>query len=217
MSWFLNRIRSKKIFFIAVCFIIFGVILCWMTKSFWFLFLPILGVVLLTVFIFIYCNSKVINIIKCQYKDFSSTSKVRNIDCMVIGDMINPFFLVKEGVSFIQIYAPGRGFLSDYEIIRHTHSILKDGGVIYIPYKMKYTNNGLSIFDYPILHPITIEKYKIGQKNKQSKYPIIYHLISSIKILFQIQAKRGFLRENIDERIDKFCSERGYKVIYVEI
>ena len=61
-----------------------------------------------------------------QIQPFGAYSEIRNVDVLIIGDMINPCIVVKDGQSYVQIKAPFRNLESCYELVRHTHSILND-------------------------------------------------------------------------------------------
>lgn len=154
--------------------------------------------------------------LKKQYETFNSTSKIRNIDCLFVGDMLKSSEYIEGGCSLAQLSAPGRGFLSDYEIIRHAHSILKDNGCIYIPYRIRHADSGLSLFDYPIFHRVTFEKYKCSHKAKRAKYPFFFAPLKTILFLLGPRKASGTLKSRCFPEIDKFCEERGYTVVYIE-
>lgn len=218
MSRILEIIRSKKFVLIGVGLILLSIILAFATNNFWFLFFSVFGIVICCLFVASLIDNKVSNIIKEQCKIFGASSKVRNVDCLIIGDMIDASSCVNKDETFIQISDANRGFLSDYEIIRHTHSILKDeGGIIYIPYKKKNINNDFIFFDYPFFHTITLNKYDLKNKVKELKHPFFYHPVLSLKKLFGRKNKKGVFRILVDKRIDEFCAERGYVVKYIEI
>ena len=215
MSRILKFIRTKQgiVYVVSVVLIISGIVLKCILAHALFLLLSLLGVVSIVMLVI---NRRVVKMIRTQYADFFSADGKRNIDCLVIGDMLDAKSFLAADLNYIQIAAPKRGFLSDYEIIRHAHSILKDNGIIYIPFRKKYIDNKLSVFDYPILHPITLEKYHCKRELRKISYPLLFNFRNAILLLIGKSRKHGNVRSGLDSRIDDFCRIRGYEVKYIE-
>lgn len=149
-----------------------------------------------------------------QYVPFSSTSQIRNIDYLIVGDMCDSSVIVNKNKTFIQIQAPKRGVHSCYEIVRHTHSILKDGGTVCVCLNQHYINKPIGVFDIPFFHPVTIKRLCLQNINRWASYPMICRPLSAIILLLGIQSKRYVLCNESYREIDEFCSERGYTVQY---
>ena len=146
---------------------------------------------------------------------FGAYSDVRNVNVLIIGDMIAPE-VVGAGRSFVQVCAPGRGLRSCYEVLRHTHSILDDeGGDSCVVIALKAKNRGkmdFSVFDVPFFHRITVKKYGLERLCRLEKFPVIYEPLGIFAAAFGIKS-RGWHEEGcFSPEIEKFCDERGYRV-----
>ena len=217
MSGVLKVFRSKKSLLIvfAAVLIVAGLCGAVVLHSGWILFLSAVGAMIITV---LWINHKAAVSLQKQYEAFSTQSDIRNVDCLIIGDMIDSSSIIPNGESYVQLAAPNRGFLSDYELLRHTHSILKEsGGKIYIPYCPKKKKEALSLFDYPILHITTLKKYNCVSEAPKSKNPLFYSPVDTLKFVF-VKGGRGSTEDNsADQRIEEFCMERGYSVSFVRL
>jgi len=78
---------------------------------------------------------------------FDIFSNVRNVDYLVIGDFCRAEDYVPKGKTYVQIAAPGRSLNSSFQILRHTHSILKENGNVIIP--IGNSKKDFMIFDMP--------------------------------------------------------------------
>ncbi len=145
---------------------------------------------------------------------FGAQSNIRNIDYLVISDMCNVEDFIPAQSTYIQIAVPGRGENSAFEILKHTHSILKENGTVVIAVNKR--NKRFSIFDVPFLHRITIKKYRLERLCMMYKNPLFFAPIASLKILFGGGRSAYNIERNIDNKVGSFCHERGYELIYLE-
>lgn len=218
MSRFLRRLKKKRRPFIAVITVLFVVLVCFLGVFYKNLWLFVIAALIIGALVIINLDRRVTSILNQQYRVFDMKSLTRNVDCLIIGDMIDPSFCIKKGESFVQIAAPKRGFLSDYELLRHTHSILKaDGGRVCIVYRANCVDKGLYLFDYPIFHITTINRYHLTNKIKSIKHPMFHHPICSIIMACDIRAKKGIVRSASNKEIVDFCYNRGYEIEFIEI
>ena len=216
MSRFLKKcIKNLRLFLYAGVFLAAaGVALSIAYANLYFLLISGLGIVLIAAALI---NKQAVAKLKNQYAVFSPQSSTRNVDCLLVGDMVLADRFTESGTSVVQLAAPGRGFFSDYELIRHAHSILKDGGSIIVAYYAKNADKGLSIFDYPIFHQITFEKYHCTDKKKRMQFPLLFAPVRTLRFLYGPSAKDGTLKYREFPAIDSFCEERGYNVTYIEL
>lgn len=200
MSWILSVLKNENKL-VALVLAFFGILL--------FVFkLYILSVVvfllLLTHILVFKLNKVVIKKLNKQAEVFTSLSEIRNVDYLVIGDMCQLDLLGNK----VELLAPGRGINACYEILRHTHSILKPGGKVIVAVKKKSVNNSINSFDLPFFHSITINRLQL--KNIKQKRIAYLHLIRSIKYILNVKSKGYVFSKCYDERIITFCEERGY-------
>ncbi len=145
------------------------------------------------------------------HKPFDTFSEIRNVDYLIIGDQCDPQEFVPEDKTYVQIAAPDRGIRSAYQILRHTHSILKEegGAVIMTCGKSK---KEFSIFDIPFLHPVTIKKYHLENLKMKSNLPILFAPIASLKFLIGGTQHTYTAMRDVDEELITFCEERNYSL-----
>lgn len=145
---------------------------------------------------------------------FGTFSNIRNVDYLIIGDFCNAEDYVPKGSSFVQVAAPGRGLNSSYQILRHTHSILKENGgnVVIVLGKSK---KEFTIFDMPFLHPITIKKYHLELLKMKSKLTFIFAPLDSVRFLLGSVSKYSLV-QSADAELASFCAERGYSLTCIE-
>lgn len=146
---------------------------------------------------------------------FGTFSNIRNVDYLIIGDFCKAKDYVPEGSSYVQVAAPGRGLNSSYQILRHTHSILKEeGGNVVIA--IGKSKKDFMIFDMPFLHPITIKKYHLERLRKMSKLTFIFSPIDSIRFLLGGGYSTYVPVQKVDSELASFCAERDYSLICLE-
>ncbi len=145
---------------------------------------------------------------------FGSFSPVRNVDYLVIGDCIDPAACVPQGATFVQVAAPDRSRNASYQILRHTHSILKEeGGNVVIAIGRGKAD--FTLFDMPFLHPITVKKYHLEGKQRMSRLAFLFAPIASIRFL--VGRPHAFRpAEDVDAQLAAFCQERGYTLTCLE-
>ena len=173
--------------------------------------------IMLLYLIIIFINSKAVNRSFAQYAPFESTSHVRNVDYLIIGEMSDNV-LKMECIedSFVQIKAPCRGMKACYELLRHTHSILRDGGNVIICLDSKHINKTFTVFDLVFFHPITINRYNLNRLNRWKMCPFYRMPFTTILYLINYSSNNFKVSNYHYDEIDEFCSERGYSVKYYE-
>lgn len=159
-----------------------------------------------------YINSKVRNKMRQMHAPFTTKSNIRNVDYLVIGDCINAIECVPENKSYVQIAAPGRSEKSCYQILRHTHSILKENGGTVI-FAFGNGKEEFTLFDAPFLHYITIKKYHLEGLKMKSAFPIIFAPIRAINMVFGGGYSTYTQVDNTDAELMKFCADRNYSLI----
>lgn len=156
-----------------------------------------------------------------QVRPFGSYSEIRNVDVLIVGDMIDVSAVIEEGQRYVQIKAPFSNLRSCYEIIRHTHSILNDESgksIVVIALKKKYANQEcFSVFDVPFFHRITIQKYGLERLCWLKKLPIFISPFASLIMAMNITSGSYEECECNSRGIKEFCEERGYNVKFLSL
>lgn len=163
-------------------------------------------------------NRTVLKKLYSQRDPFKIGGKVRNVDYLIIGDMINPATIIPASKTFVQIKAPNRGLLVSFEILRHTSSILdEDNGNVIIATTLKNkTDDKFSVFDIPFLYNLSIKKLGIERLSKLSRYPALINPLSSIKLVLNLDKKNWKETECPNKEISIFCTERNFNLSYYE-
>lgn len=161
-------------------------------------------------------------VLKKMYKQkmpFEPTSKIRNIDYLVIGDMCRTEHIVPAGKTCLQIMAPSRSLYASYEIMRHTFSILRDfegGGILVLAVRDKYAEkHNFSLFDIPFLHPVTIRKLGLARLARQTRLPLLFAPVRSLRFLLNLRRRTYIHGPCPDRAISEFCKERNIELIYL--
>ncbi len=149
-----------------------------------------------------------------QIIPFSANSMIRNIDYLIIGDMCNPSGFLPEGSNYIQLCRPNRGLVASYQILRHTHSILKEEGgvVVFVIKPNQLTGETYSIFDLPFFHKTTIRELNLENKVHATRWPLAFEPINSIKFLMN---RMNDVKKDVsctNEEIIAFCRDRGIEL-----
>lgn len=152
---------------------------------------------------------------------FSPSSKVRNIDCLLIGDMCCPDDIIPENKSYIYISAPGRSLKSSFEILRHTFSILKeDGGEAVIAIQKGNMEKDISLFDIPFfeLSPVSIKRLHLEGLKRKKVLPLLFAPVKSLQILLGKKYKSIREIRLVPPEIEDFCKERNIslRIIHLE-
>ena len=109
-------------------------------------------------------------------------SDIRNVDYLVIGEYCDVGKIIPGGKTCVRILAPRRSYEASYQILRHTHSILKEEGgtVIICAEKME---RKYSVFDIPFFHPITIKKLNLERLKTMSYAPLLFSPVNALRFL----------------------------------
>lgn len=208
MSRFLKVSRySLTVIFLGACLSgVLGVLL-----DRWYL----MGIAVVTAYgMFLQFNDTVLRKQALQSSPFGANSPVRNVEYLIIGDMFDGACAIGENATYVQISAPGRGEAACYEIVRHTHSILKEGGTVCICMDHRHIHDPIGIFDIRFFHPVTINRLHLRGKQKCARLPVLFAPIRSFRILIGRLSKKYTPSEYRSAEIETFCLERGYNVQY---
>ena len=179
--------------------------------NFWNLIYIIPLILAIVVYLLNKAAKKKMNTIKSV---FSPTGTVRNVDCLIIGEKIDAKSVVN-CENTVEINTPNASLASSYELLRHTFSILKDGGTAIIAVKKsKASADDFSVFAVPFFHDITLTRLKLRALRRKSKYPMIYYPIETLQFLFG-KRKSKFKIVKPDSVIAEFCVDRDIKLIVV--
>lgn len=160
-----------------------------------------------------YCcmNIRVKKTIDKQVTPFDTYSEIRNVDYLIIGDMYKLPQNIKSA-DYVHIFAPNRTLYACFEILKHTHSILKKGGkVIFAIKKNNVDKKEYSLFDIPFFHYITIRLQNLEILKRKYSRPVINAFFESLLICANIFSK-GYKIEKAPEDVALFCNERGYGI-----
>ena len=153
-----------------------------------------------------------------QKMPFEPTSKIRNIDYLVIGDMCRTEHIVPAGKTCLQIMAPSRSLYASYEFMRHTFSILQNsgGGILVLAVRDKYAEKqNFSLFDIPFLHPVTIRRLGLARLARQTRLPLLFAPVRSLRFLLNLRRRTYIHGPCPDRAISEFCKERNIELIYL--
>ena len=143
---------------------------------------------------------------------FSLTpSSPRNFDYLVIGDSCNTEDLVPKNSRSICFLAPARTTEASFLIFKHVFSLLKENGghVVFVVKRKNIFSKGITLFDVPFLHPVTIQRLALRSLLKKSRFPLIFSPLLSVKFLLGARQKRKLCREAFPlTEIEAFCKER---------
>lgn len=159
-------------------------------------------------------NEAALRRISRQRELFIAGSRVRNVDYLLIGDMCRATDIVPAGKTYVQLAAPGRSLAASYEILRHTHSILKeDGGcVVLTPAGGK---SGYSVYDVPFFHTVTVSRLGLSTLRKMQRLPALFAPWRTARFLLGV-AGRGWRESECPKReITDFCAERSIVLKYM--
>lgn len=212
MSGILKKImmREKKI---AVLLIVFLLMVVAVALGIYLHLNPVYYVIVYALIILgVFLTYAVRNKMRKMSAPFATFSNVRNVDYLVIGDFCKAEDYVPEDKTYVQVAAPGRSLNSSLQILRHTHSILKEeGGNVVIA--IGNSKKDFLIFDMPFLHSITIKKFRLERLQKMSKYAFVFSPIESIRFLSGGGYSTYTPVQNVDAELAAFCEERGYSLI----
>lgn len=165
-------------------------------------------------------NEVILNRLQRQISCMGPRSRVRDVDYLVIGDQCRVMDLVPHGRKYVQITAPGRSLRAAFEILRHTWSILKDGGHAVLAVcetngSRNMTKSGeFSVFDVPFLHAITVKALGLERLRHRSMMPVVFAPLRSFRFLLGMHLS-GWRRQECPLReVKEFCNERGIILEY---
>ena len=151
-----------------------------------------------------------------QKEPFGINSRIRNVDYLIIGDYCDVKDHVPDEASHIEFFAPGRSYQAAFQILRHTHSILKEeGGTVIMTIgkgKKLYT-----VFDIAFFHEITIRKYGLQMLKKLSRFPLVAEPLNSLRFLVGGGTHSTYISsDNVPSDLRTFCDERNYRLILLK-
>lgn len=160
-------------------------------------------------------NWIVIKKIYIQKEPLSVYSEIRNVDYLIIGEYCKTSLLpITKEDSYIEILSPARSYEASYQILRHTHSILKEGGTVIISVGKK--KKGYTVFDIPFFHEITIKELKLNRLKKMSHIPFLFSPLRSIKLIIGQEEHNMHLNtKGVPSELRAFCEERNYNLIFL--
>lgn len=210
MSRFL-KYQKKKIlafFFLLLCFIL--LLLGKVAVS------VILGTLFVFVCLLAIVEKKAHKKLNEQVQIFSPNSSVRNVDRLIIGDLLTSD--CEEMENAVSICAPGRTLFASFQILRHTHSILRSDGlgeVVIVVKKDSITRKTYSVFDIPFFYYTTIQMQNLYQLQRKGKHLMLHAPIKTTRFVFHLTNTKYYEVGVLDQTIDDFCAERGYRVKYL--
>lgn len=177
-------LRNKRVWGVG-----FGCLLLLLSLLVKNLLLMILGCLLIILIIAdFYAYKKIMR----QMEPFQTRSKIRNVDYLVIGDMVDAVRFVPKGKSYVSICAPERSLFSCIEILQHTSSILNESGgnVLFFYRNSSMDPTSITLFDFPFLSEVAMKKLGLSTIRKRMQYPLLYSPIKTSMFL----ANRGGTR-----------------------
>ena len=191
---------------------VFTLVICF-TNHLWFLF-----VILILIGICVAVNFSLYKKIKNNVNQMNATGTIRNVDFLIIGEYIDVHSLVDDSSSVFAVLSPERSLQASKEILRHTFSILRDGGTVIITNK-KGVINDYTCFDTMWFHDITIKRLGLKTKKILNKFPLFVEPVKSICLLMRADNKGKKINKMScpDSEISEFCSKRGLNFKYYQI
>ena len=179
--------------------------------------LPFVIMVVVLLGILFMLNRLALKNLNCQKDPFKIGGNVRNVDYLIIGDMINPATVVPANKTYVQIKAPSRSLLASFEILRHTSSILDEdnGNVVICTAKKNRGKGTYSIFDTPFFYYLTIKKKGLETLNKLARFPVLIKPFSTIQLVLDLN-KKWKEAACPNNEIVVFCSKRNFNLSYYE-
>lgn len=216
MSRILSLLKRRKV--VILCLLIFFFIIALLidikSRSF------LLSLIFFLLLLLYVLNLYVYREIQMPSRIFLPTSKIRNVDYLIIGDLCCVEKFLPENSSHIEITAPDRSLKSSFEILRHVFCILnEDNANVIITVKKKKMMDDYSLFDYPIFNLSSTSMKRLGliQKEKKLKFPILFEPLKVIKYLLNIKKSYSYSLDCMPKEIIDFCNERNIRLhIYTD-
>lgn len=203
---------KKRLIYIITIFAVIIVCILLLPKA-----VPFILVFLLLALVFYYFNRCAVRMIESQKAPFQIYGNIRNVDYLIIGDMIDATSIVPPDKRYVQIKAPGRSLNAAFEILKHTSSILdEEKGNVIIAVKKTKANRSFSIFDVPFLYNLTIKKYRVEKLVRLSHFPFFTKPFSTIILLLNSYTKNWNETRCLNNEITRFCYERNFRLKYYE-
>lgn len=210
----MSRILNHKKKILSLLIIFMAVMLLFIKQ---YLLSCICFAILVVLITAIMINKKIIALMKKQASVFDPYSNIRNVDCLVIGDMYKLPAELKEK-NTIQLAAPERTLFGSFEILRHTHSILKEDESAEVVIAVKRKNlkkREYSVFDVFFFHYITLKTKNLYELKNKSNNLMKYAPLETLKMFLACYSSGYCLDYSLDTDIAEFCQERGYKVTFL--
>lgn len=142
---------------------------------------------------------------------FSSVG--RNYKKLIIGEACDVKQIVGDEPNYIFFLSPGkRSIQITIELVKRLYSLLdEDSGELYIVLDPKAKDiHGVSVFDIPYLHDITLKSLDIQNKKLLCRFPLFLEPMASIKFLLN-RSPHFKLIEGVfpSEDLAVFCKERN--------
>ena len=153
--------------------------------------------------------------LKRQMIPFGAKSPVRNLDCLVIGEICDPSRLLPQGAeTYARIIDPGVSGRGAALALERTHSILrKNGTVILVLRKNRTRAEDAGVMETFFLHRITVQELGLEKASRRQKLVLFIHPFRGLKVLLD-RKETGFVETEPDETLKRFCADReiGLKV-----
>lgn len=143
--------------------------------------------------------------------DFSYRGRpIRNVDYLIIGDLIRLDFLNSMDYRIVQILSPDRTLEGAFWVLKRTFSLVNEesGKVIIAIKKNNIEKKHVSIFEYPFLSNIHKNILGITNLERKRRYPLFYSPIISLKLIIG-HCHTSYPYNCPSEEILTFCQERG--------
>ena len=143
--------------------------------------------------------------------------QIRKIDTLVIGDTCSKSLIIPymKGET-LSIQHPDRGFNSSFQIFMHIESLLACGDRLVIVNDAKVNPHVFTIFDIPYLNLITKKELDIEHLVPQSRHPMLYEPLRSLKILMRVKKRNYRTAPCPHAELVQFCADRAIELVYLE-
>ena len=232
--------RHKKYKAAAVIFSVLGSV-CFLCGY------PVIGVGMYTVLLILLLNFLTLQRMQDSLSVFDASSKVRNLDYLIIGDLCADKVSIPDGKRAVRLAAPGRSLGASYEILRHTFGILKEtGGTAVLAIRReKMESCEYTVFDLPVfcLSSTSVSRLHLEKMKRQAAYPFLVKPVSSLRLLTSFGRGKSFHRLSkrlgagsaegfsykeaqgetlapvscLETEIKQFCEERGIRLILLNV
>lgn len=208
MSRFLKHKKTIAILFLIALFEL-GLLLIF-KKS---LLVFVICIFDLVLSVLLFLTIKAHKYMRSQMSVFGAKSKVRNADCLLIGELCDPQKVILDtSKSFVQIKVPDVSEFAAFQILKRTHSILNENGSVYIVLKNQNLNKRtISIIDTYFFHEITIKEFKLQKKYNYRKLLFFIHPIRTIRAMLG-KSNKVFSEFKGQSVMKDFCAQRNIEL-----